>query len=646
MGLHEVLARARPKNSENANHVNKCGKVVISLIALAVLAAVFWGIVRSREPRYQGKPLSTWLRVLESGIEDKDEGRMIEARQAITVMGTNTLPYLIKKLGARDPVWKTALVDLLDQQSVVDWRPRMAWQERSPVLEAFEILGETAAPAIPQLTALLTQPHAAPAAAVALADIGPPALPALMEALTNRNVYGRDIILLGLALMPGDKRPCLPVLLDSLRDPDSSVRSAAVVVHGILQMEEDTVVPALVPLMRDPNLMVRQQTAMVLGGFARRPELVVPALAPGLDDPDGMVRHASLVALAVFGPDAREALPALQKAADSSDENFRARARQIIHRLQCEMWNGGIIRGPKATRTLALVFTGHEFAEGGETILDALQRHQARASFFLTGDFLTNENFDPLLWRMFNENHLLGPHSDKHLLYCSWEKERETLVTEEQFWTDVRNNREKVQRAADRLDERPDLKRLPPLPPHQLEVFRQRYGSRAATNHSPAPPQSAAPAGSSTNAAMIESSGKPGAARDDLRPPVRRIHSESEFRYFLPAYEHYNRQIAGWTAQMGMTLINFTPGTRSNADYTGEADRNFVPSQVIFDSILKKEREDPHGLNGFILLLHLGAGPGRTDKFHHRFGELLDVLAAKGYQFVRVDELLEPKETQ
>jgi len=47
-------------------------------------------------------------------------------------------------------------------------------------------------------------------------------------------------------------------------------------------------------------------------------------------------------------------------------------------------------------------------------------------------------------------------------------------------------------------------------------------------------------------------------------------------------------------------------------------------------------------LNGFLLLLHLGSGPGRSDKFHSRFAELLDTLAAKGYRFVGVDELLEP----
>ncbi|MEI9960681.1 MAG: glycoside hydrolase family 9 protein [Limisphaerales bacterium] len=51
-------------------------------------------------------------------------------------------------------------------------------------------------------------------------------------------------------------------------------------------------------------------------------------------------------------------------------------------------------------------------------------------------------------------------------------------------------------------------------------------------------------------------------------------------------------------------------------------------------------------MNGFILLLHIGSGPERTDKFPARFGELLDALAAKGYQFVRVDELLSSKSEQ
>ena len=65
---------------------------------------------------------------------------------------------------------------------------------------------------------------------------------------------------------------------------------------------------------------------------------------------------------------------------------------------------------------------------------------------------------------------------------------------------------------------------------------------------------------------------------------------------------------------------------------------------MIFESIVRRERQDPHGLDGYLLLLHIGAGPKRTDRFHSRIGELLDDLAGKGYKFVRVDELLERKE--
>ncbi len=94
---------------------------------------------------------------------------------------------------------------------------------------------------------------------------------------------------------------------------------------------------------------------------------------------------------------------------------------------------------------------------------------------------------------------------------------------------------------------------------------------------------------------------------------------------------------------MGITLVNLTPGTRSAADYTGEADTNFVSSEKILESVLTREREDRNGLNGFILLFHVGAGPARSDKFHTRFGDLLDKLRDRGYKFVRIDELLANK---
>lgn len=49
-------------------------------------------------------------------------------------------------------------------------------------------------------------------------------------------------------------------------------------------------------------------------------------------------------------------------------------------RAQVPRAEDGIVRGPLDRRQLALVFTGHEFAESAETILDGLGRAHALLS--------------------------------------------------------------------------------------------------------------------------------------------------------------------------------------------------------------------------------------------------------------------------
>lgn len=107
---------------------------------------------------------------------------------------------------------------------------------------------------------------------------------------------------------------------------------------------------------------------------------------------------------------------------------------------------------------------------------------------------------------------------------------------------------------------------------------------------------------------------------------------------FVPPYEWYNAEQVAWSDAMNVGLINFTPGSGSNRDYAREGDKAFVPSQRILDDVLAYERKDPHGLNGFLLLLHLGSG--RRDPFHPKLGQLCDELTRRGYEFMRVDELL------
>jgi hypothetical protein len=102
----------------------------------------------------------------------------------------------------------------------------------------------------------------------------------------------------------------------------------------------------------------------------------------------------------------------------------------------------------------------------------------------------------------------------------------------------------------------------------------------------------------------------------------------------MPPYEWYNQQISTWTDELGLTLINYSPGTRSNADYTTPdmVDR-YIGSEQIYQSILNFESESSNGLNGFILLIHIGTAPGRTDKFYYRLEDLIKELKNRDYQF-------------
>jgi peptidoglycan/xylan/chitin deacetylase (PgdA/CDA1 family) len=116
--------------------------------------------------------------------------------------------------------------------------------------------------------------------------------------------------------------------------------------------------------------------------------------------------------------------------------------------------------------------------------------------------------------------------------------------------------------------------------------------------------------------------------------------ARSEAHYFLPPYEWYNGSISEWTKEAGLQLINFTPGTSSNADYTAPEDTNYLSSDAIVEKIKSYESANRNGMNGFILLSHVGAGPRRSDKFFEKLDSLIVWLRSRNYEMVRLDDLL------
>ena len=216
---------------------------------------------------------------------------------------------------------------------------------------------------------------------------------------------------------------------------------------------------------------------------------------------------------------------------------------------------GALIRSDSTKKQLYLCFTAHDFGEGFLKILQTLDAHNANASFFFTGDFIRNH--PELVKLIYRKGHYVGPHSDKHLLYCDWNNRDSLLVSADSILKDLKSNLNELVKLG--------------IPAQKCKTF-------------------------------------------------------------MPPYEWYNSTVYTLVTKMGLLLVNFTPGTSSNADYTTPDAPNYVSSDTIFNRIVRYEQTHVSGLNGFHLLLHGGTDEKRKDKMYERLGELLEVL--NEYDFI------------
>ena len=229
---------------------------------------------------------------------------------------------------------------------------------------------------------------------------------------------------------------------------------------------------------------------------------------------------------------------------------------------------GAIVRGDSTRKELALVFTADETGEGLTRIRKTLKTEGVKAGFFFTGRFYRNPAFKKELQLLKKEGHYLGPHSDRHLLYCDWNKRDSLLVTKDSFEKDLLRN----------------------------------------------------------VAAMKE---------EGLRhsPPL----------LFIPPFEWWNDTIASWSKGLSFTLFNFTPGIRTNADYTWpQLGAAYKSSSWILQWISESMAVNPQQWNGAIVLLHAGTDPRRRDKFYWQLKEVLRIFKTNGFHLKRIDDLLSP----
>jgi HEAT repeat protein len=250
-----------------------------SRILLWVIVAGFGLLGCSTQPRHEGRTLKQWLMVYHEADDDSPEEQ--QAIAAVRRMGTNAIPYLTKWITDED------------------------WRIYQTAVHMFKVLGPEAAMAVPNLERMLmgTNELVATLAGSALGNIGQPALPVLMAALTNRQFRVVTDAALALVELGTNARPAVPILLAQLEHPHWAYRQWAANVLGLLAIEPDTVVPALARLLRDNYRPIRFTALSGLKQFGSQARPAVPVISRLLVDLDENLRKDATNTLRQIAPE-------------------------------------------------------------------------------------------------------------------------------------------------------------------------------------------------------------------------------------------------------------------------------------------------------------------------------------------------------
>jgi hypothetical protein len=195
--------------------MGKRAYIVLAVLAVALVGVFVWRVRQPREPVYEGKPLSEWLKAYESPeymyaryATDANRRAFLgaaargKADEAVRHAGTNAIPTLLRLLRAKDSALKVKLTDLLHRQHFIKVRPFSfsadEWQFAA--FCGFQALGTNAQAAVPELIEIANQNVSATsrycdsAFEVLYGFTGLPpreAVPALLRWATNSNPYFR-----------------------------------------------------------------------------------------------------------------------------------------------------------------------------------------------------------------------------------------------------------------------------------------------------------------------------------------------------------------------------------------------------------------------------------------------------------------------
>lgn len=259
--------------------MSKAVKLVLSVLLVSIAGMVVWRMQRSyeREPVYQGKRLSVWLR---------DSSGTGELTNAVRQIGTNGIPTLLTMLCKKDSPTFSRLIDLWDRYIVKvrylpalvrypDWYLHQAHHMNDSALSGFKILGADAKQALPGIVDIYEQHHSRflpDNASIPLIAVGP--------------------------------ATAIPLFLRDAGSSNKVVRLNAVMALCHVDSEPELVVPQLAKLLSDSDINIRFVAVRGLQHLGTKAQQTVPALVLSLGDPSSGVRVAATNALKQIDPEA------------------------------------------------------------------------------------------------------------------------------------------------------------------------------------------------------------------------------------------------------------------------------------------------------------------------------------------------------
>ena len=182
--------------------------------------------------------------------------------------------------------------------------------------------------------------------AVALGNIGPAAVPALIEALRSADPEIRNGAAFALSKVEPGPVQAVAALVSALEDPEVRVRTQAAWALENIGLAAQDAIPALEQSLRDSDEGFATTAARALGAIG---PAAVQALTAGLDDPRAEIRHWSAYYLGLAAKDV--------KAGDTRLAMAIGRLRKLLRDPDSEVRSSAAVAlgnlGPNATEAIS-----------------------------------------------------------------------------------------------------------------------------------------------------------------------------------------------------------------------------------------------------------------------------------------------------